>query len=229
MIQTEYTSILPHIQPLGYTFFVTFNLFGSLPREVINKIKKEHELRQHEIRFSDRSDKDVLLYREQRVHFQRYEEALDKFHGGIEFLKDSQIAQIVADKIHQFDGQYYDLLSYCIMPNHVHMVVDFSVQLHPNFKFLEKEYTQLHKVMSLIKGSTSHQANAILDRRGTHFWQKDSYDHYVRNPAELKRIIKYVNNNPVKAGLVEKPEDWQFTYVASPSGEPVASDLSEPV
>ncbi len=229
MFKTDYTSILPHIQPLGYTFFVTFNLYGSLPKEVVEKIKKEHELRQHEIRFSDHPDKDILYYREKKVHFKRYDDALDKIHNGIRFLEDPVIAQLVADKLHEFDGRYYHLMGYTIMPNHVHMLVDFSVQLHPDFKFLEKEYTQLHKVMSLIKGSTSFQANGILDRRGTYFWQKDSYDHYIRNPAECKSILNYIKNNPVKAGLVANWNDWKFTYVAPDSSELVASALAEPV
>jgi putative transposase len=52
-----------------------------------------------------------------------------------------------------------------------------------------------------------------LDRQGQHFWQKDSYDHFVRNDEELAGIIKYVTNNPVKANLVTEWEDWQFTYL----------------
>lgn len=213
MIKTEYTSILPHIQPIGATFFVTFNLYGSLPKSVLEKIKKEHELRKHEILFSNRPDKDILKYREQRLHFKRYDEALHQVIDGVAFLKDTSIAQMVADKMHEFDGRYYHLLCYTIMSNHVHAVFDFSAQLNPNFKFLEQEYTQLSKVMNLIKGSTAHSANGILDRRGTHFWQKDSYDHYVRSPDELQGIIKYVKINPVTANLVDNWQDWAFTYV----------------
>jgi putative transposase len=67
--------------------------------------------------------------------------------------------------------------------------------------------------MKLIKGSTAFAANKILDRQGQHFWQKDSYDHFVRNDEELTGIIKYVTNNPVKANLVTEWEDWQFTYL----------------
>jgi putative transposase len=214
MMQTNYKSILPHIMPIGATFFVTFNLDGSLPKAVMDKIVKEHEDRKHQILFSSNpADKYILLYREHRLHFRRYDEALDIIHNGVDFLKQPQIAQLVADKIHEFDGQYYHLISYSIMPNHVHLVVDFSAQLQPNFKFLEHEYTQLNHVMKLIKGSTAFAANKILDRQGQHFWQKDSYDHFVRNDEELAGIIKYVTNNPVKANLVTEWEDWQFTYL----------------
>lgn len=213
MIKTEYTSVLPHIQPIGATFFVTFNLYDSLPKAIIEKIKKEHELRKHEIMFSNRSDKEILLYREQRLHFKRYDDALAQVYGGIDFLKDPQIAQLVVDKICQYDGKCYELVCYTIMPNHVHVVFDFSIQLDAYGNCLKNEYIQLDKVMNLIKGATAFYANGILDRRGTHFWQKDSYDHFVRDFKELHGIVNYVKMNPVSAGLAKKWEDWAFTYV----------------
>jgi putative transposase len=213
MLQTEYSSILPHIQPIGATFFVTYNLHGSLPKIVLEKIKKEHELRKHEILFSNYANKNVLLYREQRLHFKRYDDALHKVEDGIKFLEIPQIAKIVADKMHAFDGMYYHLLAYTIMPNHVHAVFDFSAQLDRYGNYHKEDYVQLHKVMQLIKGATAFDANNILKQRGVHFWQKDSYDHYVRNANELEGIINYVKTNPVSAKLVNNWEDWVFTYI----------------
>jgi putative DNA methylase len=49
----------------------------------------------------------------------------------------------------------------------------------------------------------------LLHRSGP-FWQAESYDHWVRDEDELERIVAYIANNPVKAGLVTKPHQWFF-------------------
>jgi len=54
---------------------------------------------------------------------------------------------------------------------------------------------------------TSTKCNNHLERCGP-FWQKESFDHWVRDVDELERIIRYIEENPVKAGLVASPEDW---------------------
>ncbi len=65
--------------------------------------------------------------------------------------------------------------------------------------------------MHNIKRNSAKQANKFLDRSGI-FWQHENYDHYVRDEGELERIIKYVLNNPVKAGLVDDWEKWKWSY-----------------
>ena len=66
-------------------------------------------------------------------------------------------------------------------------------------------------IMKSLKGYTAHEANRILNRRGT-FWEAESYDHFVRNDAEYDRIVRYVLNNPVKAGLVKNWRDWKWNW-----------------
>ena len=56
------------------------------------------------------------------------------------------------------------------------------------------------------------QANKLLGLTGA-FWQRETYDHVVR-PGELARIVSYVLENPVKAGLVEDWQQWPHTYLA---------------
>lgn len=65
--------------------------------------------------------------------------------------------------------------------------------------------------MQSLKGYTARKANCLLGRSGT-FWQHESYDHVVRDPSEWRRIVNYVLNNPVKAGLVDTWEKWQWSY-----------------
>ena len=66
-------------------------------------------------------------------------------------------------------------------------------------------------IMKSLKGYTAYEANRILGRKGE-FWEAESYDHFVRDDAELARIINYVLNNPVKAGLVKDWRDWKWNW-----------------
>jgi len=86
------------------------------------------------------------------------------------------------------------------MPNHVHAVVS-----------LTKDAPPLADTLQRLKGYTALQANKLLERSGQ-FWQRETYDHLVRSGEEMARIIAYVVNNPVKAGLVERWEQWPYTY-----------------
>ncbi|MEZ5039582.1 MAG: hypothetical protein R2828_06810 [Saprospiraceae bacterium] len=81
-------------------------------------------------------------------------------------------------------------------------------------KDIPEDYFQLYQIMKLIKGSTANAANKYLGRKGT-FWQKDSYDHYVRNERAFWNIVNYILQNPVKANLVKNWADFQFTYLAN--------------
>ena len=71
------------------------------------------------------------------------------------------------------------------------------------------------------KGSTAREANRVLGRTGERFWQAESYDHWVRDDHELERIVAYIENNPVKAGLVARPEEYRWSSAAerTPSAE----------
>lgn len=91
------------------------------------------------------------------------------------------------------------------MPNHVPLVFT------PLPKDNSDDYHSLASIMHSLKRYTSRQANKILGRTGQ-FWQHESYDHVVRDKAELERIILYVINNPVSAGLAQDWRDWPWTY-----------------
>jgi putative DNA methylase len=71
-------------------------------------------------------------------------------------------------------------------------------------------YISLARIYHSLKSYTSKKANAILGRRGT-FWQIESYDHWIRDEQEFWRVIEYIENNPVKVGLCQKPEDWRWS------------------
>lgn len=96
------------------------------------------------------------------------------------------------------DGQSYRLLAWVIMPNHIHLLAT---------RF--ENYT-LAETMQSIKSITSHKANRILKRAGQ-FWMPDYFDRYIRNAQHFAKAKRYIEDNPVKARLCSRPEDWPFS------------------
>lgn len=128
---------------------------------------------------------------------------LDKAQTGPLWLKDSRVAEcmLTAFKTAQ-QRKLLSLRAYAIMANHIHVLL---APLAP-----------LEQITQQIKGATAREANLILDRTGTPFWQDESFDHWVRNPAEFAKIRAYVERNPVAAGLVARPEDWPWSSASRP-------------
>jgi len=87
------------------------------------------------------------------------------------------------------------------MPNHVHLLCT------PLAGYL------LADIMHSIKSFTSTEANKILNQKGR-FWQKEYFDRYIRNGRQFARTVLYIENNPVRANLCDKAEDWAFSSAA---------------
>ena len=229
-----YRRNLPHIQPPGATFFVTFHLAGSLPQSVLQQWREEKsQLEAEKLRIlklqndADLASVEHRIFQQKREWFKKIEKTLDDAQSGPVWLKDDQIAKVVADSMHYLDGKVYHLDAYCIMANHVHVVFaplpiqslnvarTFSLRDNDNDAQTKSlRYNTLSSIMQSLKGYTARKANQHLGRSGA-FWQHESYDHCVRNPNELKRIITYVLNNPVKTGLVNEWQKWPWNYYCS--------------
>jgi len=129
---------------------------------------------------------------------------LDRGTCGPLWLRDARIAGYVEDAILRGEELgHYQLDAYVVMPNHV------NVLLWPRMP--------LARITGGIKGVSARDANVALGRVGMHFWEDESFDHWVRNEAELVRIRAYIERNPVTAGLVERPEDWPWSSAAKRS------------
>jgi REP element-mobilizing transposase RayT len=219
---------LPHIHPPGATLFVTFRLAGTVPQSVLRlyharkKWFEEETKRVVGLKLKDDSP-EMKAHEKSWVDFQRrwfvkFEEILHQAETGPTWLRDERIARVVADAMHQRDGEVYRLDAYCIMSNHVHVVfaplLSFAelreALLPQGLRFISKN-PPLDVIMKSLKGYTAWEANRVLGRKGT-FWQPESYDHVVRDEAEFHRIVKYVLENPIKAGLVEDWRDWKWSY-----------------
>lgn len=204
-----YRRNLPHIQPPGAGFFVTFRLAGSLPRCVIDELFAEEEALERRLEaMPDGPERESLAYREQRRLFGRWDTALDTNPEGPHWLSDGRAASVVARSLHFWEGKRYDLDCYCIMSNHVHVVLTPLLTE-------DGDYYALQDIMHSLKGYTANQINPLIGRQGQ-FWQHENYDHFIRDAGEWLRIRWYVLNNPVKAGLVATWHDWPWTYCKNP-------------
>ena len=166
-------------------YFITYRLANSIPASVMEELHNTNR------KSNDPKDKHI---------FKKLDNLLDSGEYGSNYLKIPAIAEIVKDTLHYPNGKEYNLICYCIMPNHVHLV----------FELLENN-RGVSKIMQSIKRISARESNRFLKRRGK-FWQDESFDRFIRNKNELQKIIQYVLMNPVKSGLVSNWGDWKYHY-----------------
>ena len=125
-------------------------------------------------------------------------------------FEDCHLAAVVRDAIYHFAGERYDVYAYVIMPSHFHWIFRPKEDWTETLNLHHEERGPREIIMHSIKLYTARECNRILGRQGR-FWQAESYDHCVRDEAELLRIIEYVEMNPVKADSTVSPEEWLFS------------------
>ncbi|RZK26868.1 MAG: hypothetical protein EOO63_14175 [Hymenobacter sp.] len=191
---TYYERNLPHWLPPGSTLFLTFRLAGTLPSEVLARYHAEWALEDQAVQ------REETTYARQRRYFGRFDTLLAGAPGPT-WLWHETVAGIVKESLHYYDEKAYQLNCYCIMPNHVHVLLT-----------LPDEAPTLSRTLQSIKSYTAARANKLLERNGA-FWHRETYDHICRDAAEVQRINSYILLNPVKAGLVTEWQHWPHTYL----------------
>ena len=185
---------LPHWEAATATYFVTFRLADSLPQNALRNILFARKDIPSTAARIGRTISELERKRLMKLHTRRIEKYLDAGVGAC-FLRNDAVAQVVADSLRQFDGTRYQLFAWCVMPNHVHAV------------FQTIGGNTLPRILHSWKSYSAKQANQILRRSGG-FWQREYYDHLVRDVSEFHRARKYVIDNPKKAGLKDWPWVW---------------------
>ena len=127
----------------------------------------------------------------------RIERVLDSGHGEL-LLGDAKIAELVENALLHFDGERYKLLSWVIMPNHVHVIAT------------PQDDWSLASIVHSWKSFTATKANGVLGRSGQ-FWAREYFDRVIRDDLHYANAVSYVEMNPVKACLCGRPEDWRFS------------------
>ncbi len=176
---------LPHCDYPGLAQSVSFRLFDSVPASVIEQWVRE---------LTFKSERMKLLQK-------RMEQYIDAGYGAC-FLAEPSIASLVENSLLHFNEQRYELLAWCIMPNHVHVLL---AQL-PGFP--------ISKIVHSWKSYSSKLANLQLKRQGI-FWARDYFDQFMKSSRQFESTITYIEQNPVKAGLVKQAEAWNYSSASA--------------
>lgn len=174
-----YRRRLPHWQPEGVPIFLTWRLYGTLPRA--------RDLNARAVPATE------------GYRFTLLDQQLDLARSGPIWLANPRIAAAMVNTLFMAHRQWKlcDLFAWVVMSNHVHVLL--------------KPHKPLREITRAIKSTSARQANVILSSTGQPFWQDESYDHWVRSEREFKSIVRYIERNPVRAGLVQSVEEWQWS------------------
>jgi len=197
---------LPHWTRDGGWYAVTFRLWDSLPQQVVDSWLFE---RKNIIKTAEQVKGPLSDHEERRLahlYSEKVERYLNAGYGSC-FMKDPRVATLIQSALFHFSEVRYSLAAWCVMPNHVHVVVQ---------PFGRREITagtavphaELSDILHSWKSFTSKEANKLLERSGE-FWQAEYYDHLIRNEADFRRAVRYVLKNPINARL----KDWRWVGV----------------
>ncbi len=92
-----------------------------------------------------------------------------------------------------------------VMPDHVHLL------LTP-LRDVDGNLYSLVEILQGIKGASAHSLNRLMGRSGP-VWEEESFDHVLRSEESLREKLEYIRQNPVRRGLVKKPEDYRWLWV----------------
>jgi REP element-mobilizing transposase RayT len=187
---------LPHWELDNALYFFTYGLIDTLPAAAMQALNAERALIERLVT-GDQSRRTLVDSDEiSRLFHARLDDHLDHGYGEC-WLRKAQIAQLVIETWQLFDGDRYQLLAWCVMPNHVHIV----------FRLFEGR--MLARIVHSWKSFTALRANESLGRTGP-FWEREYHDRIIRDERELQDRINYVLRNPEKAGL----RDWPYVWSA---------------
>lgn len=201
-----YRRDLPHWRQNGATYFVTFRLADSIPAAVIRQWGEERRIwyEVHGCRDGMPPAEWMRRYRQidemerrafERQNARRLFEETDAGHGCCA-LADRKVRGFVLAALGFFRGERCWSGDAVVMPNHVHWLVQ------------PINGGELETLLASIKRHSATQVAKTRSHVGA-FWQRESYDHIVRNRAELDRIRRYVQENPQRAGLKDGEYDYQ--------------------
>ena len=184
---------LPHWFQEGRTYFVTFRLADSMPREKREQLEAQRNAWMHaqglksldEIEFLSEEDRKEY----HRIFTVKIHELLDAGYGSCA-LRDPENAQIVSNALMFFDGQRCEMISFVVMPNHVHVL---TCPIEPH---------SLSELLHSWKRFTSREIHKRTGESGT-LWLDENFDHIVRTEHQLEHFRNYIRDNPKKARLPE--------------------------
>jgi REP element-mobilizing transposase RayT len=196
-IRKKRGACLPHWTLEGAAYFVTFRTFDSMPKPLVQELKAETVIMER--LQAKRLGRELTVRELSDVRWKiagKAERYLDQ-GVGLCLPKIPQVSKLIVETLHHFDRQRYDLHTWCVMPNHVHVIV------RPSAGF------ELPNIVLSWKTWSARQANKFLERDGR-FWQREYYDRIIRTPYAFEGTKRYILDNPTKAGLA----NWEAVGAA---------------
>ena len=208
-LKKRHGAYLPHWTKDGAWYAVNFRLWDSLPQRVLDSWLFE---RKNIVKTAQQMKRPLSHHEEQRLahlYSEKVEQYLDAGFGSC-FMNDDRVAKVVADSVLHFEEQRYRLAAWCVMPNHVHVVVKPFAGITDTAPQIPR--CSLSDILHSWKSFTAKEANKLL-HRGGEFWQTEFYDHLIRGEADFSHQIRYVLENPLRAGL----KDWKWVGIGKSS------------
>ena len=112
------------------------------------------------------------------------------------FVDDQPVSLVVAHLSRTADDHGFSVIAYCLMPDHIHALIEGR---HPAADF--REFVRIFKQRSSFEWKRE---------RGKPLWQRSYFEHVLRDDEDTIGVAKYILENPVRAGLVERPEDYPY-------------------
>jgi putative transposase len=193
---------LPHYDDGAKIQSITYRLADALPSEVVARLEEQ-----------------ALDDEKRRVAIEHF---LDAGHGSC-VLREARCAEAVLAAWRHFDGVQYRLHAWVVMPNHVHILVE-PLGAHGIGKIVGAWKSVSARA---IFGASATAPGRTLRERATeggrapkkrHVWQEDYWDRFIRNEGHYTATVDYIHNNPVKAGLCARPEDWPWSSIHGSAG-----------
>ncbi|MDD2229210.1 MAG: transposase [Candidatus Cloacimonetes bacterium] len=199
----QHRRFLPHFQAAEQIISLTWRLAFTLPSHLIN-LHAEIQEQLQELRLQ----KDSHLKHQQILTYTKKIEDYDALLGRCEVSEVSLCKPIIAEMLCTafkfYDTNLYELHAYCLMPNHIHLLIK-------PLQNTAGDYHKLSTIVQRLKSYTAKEINHIIGKQGK-VWGDDYFDRYIRCQDDYNNTANYILYNPVKAGLVELAENWHYSY-----------------
>ncbi len=203
---------LPHIDVSGKPSFITACLNGSLSASGLKQVYQYRKELDAKVKPVNLNPQEWELTKHKLV-FKLIDSMLDG-DSPVRHFEDERLAETVQNAFLHFANDRYRLFAFVVMPSHHHWVFlpneDWAIELALSQHDKPHRRTPREAISHSIQSYTATRCNRILGRTGS-FWQVETYDHYARDEAELFRIIRYIEQNPVVAGLVYNASDYRWS------------------
>lgn len=201
MLHDHCRGYLPHIENKQYQM-ITFRLYDSVPKEVVDGWKETLSLL-GSLTSSQREQREPRRhsFSTYKTEADRLLALLDKYEDagyGSCVLKNDNVARIVHDAIFFYHEKKYNVISWCIMPNHVHVLIEVMKNI------------SLSSILHSWRSFSSNEINKVLNRSGR-LWMPEYFDRFIRDNDHFNNVVDYIHNNPVKTGLVKEATDYKWS------------------